>query len=246
MRLYSDLAHWFHLLTDPAEYVEEAAEYVRIIRQTLPEARTLLELGSGGGNNASHMKAAFHCTLSDLSPEMLALSGAINPELEHIQGDMRSIRLGRTFDVVFIHDAISYLTTEADLRSAIETAFVHTRPGGMAIITPDTRLEAFKPGIDSGGHDGADGRGLRYLMWWREPAPGSTEYDVDFACLLREADGSVNVVHDHHVNGIFPEATWLRLLAEAGFEATIEPVNIEDEPLITDYVAFVAKRPEVG
>ena len=31
-------------------------------------------------------------------------------------GDMRTLRLERTFDVVFIHDAISYLTTEDDLR----------------------------------------------------------------------------------------------------------------------------------
>ena len=48
---------------------------------------------------------------------MLALSATLNPECEHLEGDMRTLRLGRTFDVVFIHDAISYLTTEDDLRA---------------------------------------------------------------------------------------------------------------------------------
>ena len=42
-----------------------------------PEARTLLELGSGGGNNASHLKARFECTLTDLSPDVLALRRSI-------------------------------------------------------------------------------------------------------------------------------------------------------------------------
>ena len=75
------------------------------------EATTLLELGSGGGNNASHLKHRFECTLTDLSPEMLALSRTLNPECEHIEGDMRTLRLERTFDAVFVHDAIAYITT---------------------------------------------------------------------------------------------------------------------------------------
>ena len=76
---------------------------------------------------------------------MLALSRTLNPECEHLEGDMRTLRLGREFDVVFIHDAISYLTTEEDLRAAIETAAAHVRPGGVVILTPDATTEIFKP-----------------------------------------------------------------------------------------------------
>jgi trans-aconitate methyltransferase len=42
----------------------------------------------------------------DLSTEMLAISRTLNPECEHIAGDMRTSRLERRFDAVFIHDAI--------------------------------------------------------------------------------------------------------------------------------------------
>jgi SAM-dependent methyltransferase len=108
--MYTELAGGFHLITAPEEYAEEAEFYW----QTLSEAsatppRTLLELGVGGGNNAFHYKRRVQATLTDLSGDMLRLSEQINPELEHIQGDMRGLRLGRQFDAVFVHDAVSYL-----------------------------------------------------------------------------------------------------------------------------------------
>jgi hypothetical protein len=35
---------------------------------------------------------------------------------------MRTVRLGETFDAVLVHDAISYMTSEADRLSVFETA----------------------------------------------------------------------------------------------------------------------------
>jgi trans-aconitate methyltransferase len=163
--LYRDLADWFHLLTAPEDYAEEAAFYSKtIVDACAKPPRTLLELGSGGGNNASHMKARFRMTLVDLSPDMLRISRRLNPECEHLQGDMRSFRTLQLFDAVFIHDAISYLTTADDVRRAVETAFVHCQPGGAALFCPDYVRETYAPSTSHGGHDGGD-KGLRYLSW---------------------------------------------------------------------------------
>ena len=41
---------------------------------------------------------------------MLELSRTLNPDCEHLEGDMRTLRLGRTFDAVLIHDAVMYMT----------------------------------------------------------------------------------------------------------------------------------------
>jgi SAM-dependent methyltransferase len=231
-KLYHDLAGWFHLLTAPADYAEEAAFYTQqLIEACDRPPETVLELGSGGGNNASHMKAHFQMTLTDLSPGMLELSRTINPECEHIQGDMRTLRLGREFDAVFVHDAVVYMTTEADLRAAIETAAIHCRTGGCALFAPDHVRQNFEPSTDYGGHDGADGRSLRYLEWTWDPDPSDDTYTVDFAYLLREADESVGVVQDRHIEGLFSRATWLRLLEEAGFAARAVPFDhSEEEP----------------
>ena len=151
MKIYNEFADWFHLLTHPRDYADEAADYVRLIHGARPDARTLLELGAGGGNNASHMKRHFTCTLTDLSPRMLEVSRSINPDCEHIQGDMRELRLGRQFDAVFVHDAVEYMTSLEDLSRAVRTAYEHTRPGGIALFVPDGTRESFVPSTITAG-----------------------------------------------------------------------------------------------
>jgi SAM-dependent methyltransferase len=242
VHMYSDLAPWFHLLTHPSDYADEADFVARVVDEVSDgPTRTLLELGSGGGNNASHLKTRFECTLTDISPEMLALSRTLNPECEHLEGDMRTLRLGRTFDVVFAHDALSYLTTESDLGAAIETAAAHVRPGGMVLLVPDATRESFSPGTEHGGHDGDDGHSLRYLEWTLAPDPSeASTYVVDFVIAVRTPDEPLRIVHDQHVLGLFPEATWRRLLTDAGFE----PVSYAAQDTYADeHVVFVALRP---
>ena len=241
-RMYGDLAGWWPLLSAPAAYAEEAEIYRRLLAGAADRPpETLLELGSGGGNNASHLKAHVRLTLVDRSAGMLEVSRALNPGCEHVQGDMRTVRLGRSFDAVFVHDAVNYMTCVEDLRLVMETAFAHCRPGGVALFAPDHLRETFRTGTDHGGHDG-DGRGARYLEWTWDPDPLDSTYTVDYAYLLREADGSVRVEHDRHLQGLFPRARWLSLLEETGFAARAVPVeHSELEP--GSYEVFVATRP---
>jgi len=220
-KLYRELSSWFHLLSSPSDYAEEA-EFARslLADPDFPAPVTILELGSGGGNNASHLKANFRMTLVDLSKGMLDLSRKLNPECEHLQGDMKTIRLGRLFDAVFVHDSIMYMTNEDDLRRVFDTARIHCKPAGVALFMPDVIRETFVSLTTHGGHDGVDGddRSIRYIEWTFDTNPTDTTYTVDFAYLLREGRGPVEVVQDTHVFGIFPRQTWLNLLRESGFE----------------------------
>jgi SAM-dependent methyltransferase len=218
-RLYSDLADWWPLISPPEEYAEEAAFAARLLGQAERPVREVLELGSGGGHCASHLTSRFTMTLVDASSEMLAVSRRLNPDCPHIVGDIRTIRLGRDFDAVFVHDAVSYMTSEADLSQAIETAYAHCRPGGVAVFVPDCTAETFEPSTGYGGIDGADGRAARYLEWAWDPDPGDTWTVTEYAFLLRERDGAVRTVHESHRLGVFGQATWLRLLEAAGFQA---------------------------
>ena len=243
-KLYDELASWWPLMSAPDDYEEEAAFYATTLAGACQHApRTVLELGSGGGNNASHLKARFDMTLVEPSAGMLTVSRALNPECEHIQGDMRTARVGRQFDAIFVHDAVAYMTTESDLRLAIETAFVHCRVGGAALFAPDAIRENFQPSTDHGGYDNQT-HGLRYLSWTWDPDPADTTYVTDYAYLMRTPDGAIRVEHDRHVEGLFARAVWLGLLADAGFEP--RAVTFDHSGLAPgSYEIFVARKPDV-
>ena len=240
-RLYQDLAAWWPLISPPQEYAEEAAFAAKVFGLASGPVRDVLELGSGGGHNASFLKQRFVMTLVDISAEMLAQSRRLNPECEHLAGDMRTLRLGRTFDVVFVHDAVDYMTTEPDLSQAIGTAFAHCRAGGVAVFVPDNLAENFLPGTGWGGSDAPDGRGARYLEWAFDPDPADTWTVTEYAFLLREADGSVRAVHESHRLGLFDRGTWLRLLASAGFEPHAITEETAEDRMPREL--FVGRRP---
>jgi SAM-dependent methyltransferase len=218
MKLYSEFAEIWPTFSNPAEYGKEAAVFIRLLKKsTSPPPRTVLELGSGGGNSASHLKAHFGMTLVDLSPQMLAVSRVLNPECEHLEGDIRTVRLGRTFDAVYVHDAICHMTSAKDLTAAMETAFEHCRPGGVALFVPDEVRESFVPSSDHGGSDSPQG-GVRFVQWITDPDPSDTEYLVDFGILVREPEGTIRVLHERHTYGLFARSVWLKLLRKVGFQ----------------------------
>ena len=240
---------------DPAQIVKLASNEnplgpspraLAAIQDALPEARTMLELGSGGGNNASFLKQNFQVTLVDRSPAMLEMSRQLNPELPHHTGDMRSVRLDQTFDAVFIHDAVMYMHTEADLRAAMQTAYAHLRPGGIILMVPDCTKETYRPNAEVHGTDGdavdppIPGRAVRYMEWTYDPDPDDTTAVEEFVYLLREGADDVRSVYDRHIFGLFPKATWLRLLEEVGFTAQALPFDHSEVEGITDM--FLGKK----
>jgi len=236
VKLYGELAGWWPVFSHPSSYRRETLYFLRVLRRaTKPPPRSLLELGSGGGNSASHLKAHFEMTLVALSPQMLRVSRRLNPECRHVQGDIRRVRLGRQFDAVFVHDAICHMTTEAQLRAAMQTAYVHCRPGGVALFVPDFVRETFVEGTDEGGSDSERGS-VRFLQWIVDPDPTDSTYVVDFAILIRDRKGKARVAHDRHLQGLFARARWLRLLREVGFKASvIRDGRVRD--------AFLGRRP---
>jgi SAM-dependent methyltransferase len=222
VRFYKELSAWWPLFSPAVHYIEEADDFLRRLAPLAPGPKTMLELGSGGGSFASHLKGHFTLTLTDISEGMLTESRVLNPEAEHLAGDMRTLRLDRQFDYVLVHDAVCYMTTLDDLQAAIRTAAVHCKPGGTVVVLPDYVEETFTSGTDTGGEDSPDGRGFRYLEWRWDPDPDDTTYIVDYAFLLREAGGDVRVIHDRHIEGLFARATWQAAFEAAGLSPSSE------------------------
>jgi len=224
-RLYRDLAEWWPLISPPQEYAQEAVYLAGVFGSAEVPVREVLDLGSGGGHVAVHLKRRLAMTLVDRSEEMLSVSRELNPECAHVPGDMRTVRLGRAFDAVLVHDAVDYVTCESDLRRVLETAFEHCRPGGIAVFVPDHTAETFRAGgggggggDGGGGGNGAAGRQASFREWTWDPDPADDWVQADYEFVLRAADGTVQVVREAHRLGAFSRDAWLRLLAEAGFD----------------------------
>ncbi len=154
---------------------------------------------------------------------------------------MRTLNLNRMFDAVFIHDAISCMLSEGDLLQTFQTAFRHCKPGGCLIMVPDYFQETFLPETAHGGTDSNNG-GMRYLERTYAPAGQKQTIIKDFAFLLKDIFGNVRLEYDCHRLGLFNQATWLRLLAEAGFQSEIIEVPYVGEGIAFLHIIYAKKQ----
>ncbi len=236
-RLYHDLAGLWPLMSPPADYAEEAYYWLRELRERLPRRRRprILELGCGGGHFLHHLVREFSAVAVDLSPEMLRHSRKLNPGVKHRVGDMRTVRLAEQFEAVLIHDAIDYMLTEDDLLAAFATAREHLRPGGVLIVAPDHYKETFtETTIAHETH--SDGQTeLTWVEYSTDLNPDDTVCETVYVLFRREigAEHSLDVDCDRHTLGLFPIASWERLLTRSGFdvEQVDYPVSDDGTPM---------------
>lgn len=229
-RLYNDLAYLMPLITPPAEYAEEAAHWRSLLREGLGEGRhSILELGVGGGHNLSHLAPDFEATAVDISERMLELCWELNPGVTLLCGDMRSVRLGKTFAAVLIHDAISYMRTEADLEAAFRTAAAHLETGGLLIVSPDHFQDTFQPpAVEHATHRHGDTT-VTYVEFAYVPEPDSTTLETLMTFYIESPEG-LRIEMDRHLTGLFPKAAWHRLMQEAGFDVEERTFPLKDWP----------------
>lgn len=222
-RLYTDLAWLWPMWGDVAD---DYAHYCRHVTDLIGQharhpAGTLLDIGCGGGKNVFNLKGKFSVTGVDLSPAMLAQAKALSPESTFVHGDMRTFRLGRTFDAVLMDDAISYMTCLADFAAAFQTASAHLNPGGVLVATPDVTTETFRQNrtvVTPATH--ADTRAdvdVVFVENVYDPDPADEQYETTILYLIRD-HGNLRIESDHWTMGLFSLDTWRRVLRETGFE----------------------------
>jgi len=217
-RMYGDLAWTWPIISQKEHYITEAGQFVQAIRKhARMDAKTLLDLGCGGGHNDWTLKTQFRVTGVDISENMLALARELNPEVTYLHGDMRTARLGQTFDAVVIADSIDYMLTEDDLRAAFATAHAHLNPGGVFCTYAEATREN-PPHNKVYTCTGAQGDvEIAFYEHSYDPDPADSTYESVFAYFIRRR-GELEIQTDRHILGVFPEATWERLLRDVGFE----------------------------
>lgn len=220
-RLYGDLAGWWPLLSSDEAREEEAVVLSSLLSQAADgPIRAVLELGCGGGGLAMHLPASWDLTLVDQATAMLDVSRARNPSATHLPGDMRSLRLSRTFDAVLLHDAVMYLTSQADLEATMHTIAAHLRVGGAAVVVPDVTRETFFESTLMDGAEGPGGTSARLLEWRWDPDPDDETFLDELVLVVRDDDG-VHTVHETHEMGLFSREVFADTMGQAGLSLVV-------------------------
>jgi SAM-dependent methyltransferase len=230
---YNDLAWTEDLLADPAEYEDEVRGYVQLIKGVTKESlHTMLHLGSGAGGHDKFFNLYFTVTGVDLSLGMLNEARISNPEIEYHEGDMRTIRLDRQFDIVAIPDSIDYMVSQNDLRQAIQTCVKHLKPGGILLIVAKTE-ETFQN--NNFAYEGAKGDIHVTLLEnnYINPLRPNT-YEATFVYLIRQ-HGELSIRTESQILGLFPLATWEKLFGEFALKMQKSTLNdVYDKYLLCD------------
>ncbi len=242
-RLYRDLSWLWPMWGSVSEYERHCANVERLINQHAErEVRSLLNIGCGAGKNVFNLKRRFSVTGIDISSAMLELAYKTNPECRFYQADMREFSLDGLFGAVLIDDAISYMTTEEDLKAVFSRAYDHLKPGGVMICGPDETKETFVQNHTTATKASEDSKpehlDITFIENNYDPDLDDTVYETTMIFLIREY-GKLRIEQDLHKLGLFSLDTWRNTLHDVGFKVSESLEDEEDRY----YVTFACVRP---
>jgi len=204
---YNQLAWTDTILARPEDFEEEATTYVNLIKPHLSATSpTMLHLGCGAGGHDFHFKRHFSVTGVDLSEGMLEIARKRNPEIQYLQGDMRTVSIDREFDVVAIPDSIMYMTTLEDLSAALSNAVAHLKRDGVLLVVAHTREEFRNNNFAYTGE--ADNTHVTVLE--NNHIVSENTYEAAIVYLIRKG-GRLETHHEVHTLGLFSYDQWMRI-----------------------------------
>ena len=228
MKVFDDYARYYDLLYNDKDYQSEADYIDFLIKKHLPNARTILDLGCGTGSH-DHILAGkdYAVTGVDCSSTNLAFaqskldnSHLQSNHLKFVEGDMRSLQLNKTFDVVIsLFHVMSYQTSNDDFKAAIQTAQSHLKKGGLfifdcwygpAVLTdpPEVRIKSVE-----------DSKIKVIRIAEPEMVPNKNVVKVNYKIIVQKKDtkGFEEVFETHRMRYFFmPEVEFF--LKEVGFQ----------------------------
>ena len=189
----------------------------------------VLDLGCGTGLHDVELAREGHSVTGvDMSTQMLAIAEArratlpaeLRNRLCFQAGDVRSVRLGSTFDaVISLFHVMSYMAGDGDFAAALATARTHLNPGGAFLFDfwYGPAVLADPPQARERCVEAEGNRILRRTTphWERDRDVVRIEFDVEETVL---ATGRSTIASEEHVMRYFFEDGLKMSLHESGFE----------------------------
>lgn len=131
---------YYDLIYADKDYAGEVDYIHKCIQAHMSQPDAVLDLGCGTGRHmALFSEKGYKVAGVDRSPEMLKLAkqnlNAVHTESALYEGDVRTIRINQSFDVVMaLFHVMSYQVGNQDLRQAFATAQEHLKEGGLFLF----------------------------------------------------------------------------------------------------------------
>lgn len=216
--MFRGTAHIYDLIYEAAgkDYAREAGEVDQQIRRWNPGARSLLDVACGTGGHLRHLRDSYQVAGVDIDPSMLAEARKHLPEVDLREGDMRSLGLGRKFDVVVcLFSSIGYMASVGELDVAIGAMAGHLNPGGVLIVDGWVRPEEWiEPGTSH--IEVAEADGLKVVRAGRSVRVGKHTH-LEMHHLVASLERIDHIV-DEHVLTLFTDEEYRAAFAAAGFQ----------------------------
>lgn len=223
-RIYQRWAEYYDILYDRlVNYVGDVEFLDRTFRRYMGRTpRSLLDLGCGTGSHALLFgRRGYEVTGLDASRPMLALArrkakGA-GPRVQFVRGEMRSFRLGRTFDVaISLFGAFGYLLTDRDVLNCLASVRRHLPDGGL-LAFEYWQTSGVKPGLQSWIHRrGDEGEIIRLSESTFDKR--RDRLTIDFRFFIFKDDRILSRFRERHILRTYGRSEMGRLLRRGGFD----------------------------
>ncbi len=216
-------------------------------RAACTDARDVLELGCGWGRIAGALAAdGKQVTGLDIAADLLRRGRETYPRVEFVEGDMRTVNLGRRFDRVLIpYNGLYCLLDEDDVVATFRRARDHLRSEGLLVFDAYAADTFHNDSDDDADWDEAAfvktvhalGRTwdvYERSRWVRE----QQRIDAIYTHIARDDTAAVTsaIPQRYLLRGQLP-----RLLEEAGLSLVELRGGFRDEPLESTSALLVAK-----
>ncbi len=143
MNIFDNYAEFYDLIYHDKDYQGESNYINSLIKEYLPKAKTIFEMGCGTGIHALLMaEKGYEVYGVDISEKMVEKANLrlektpnLKGKVAFAYGDLRTVSLNKKFDVaISLYHVFSYQTKNQDLITALETADKHLNVGGLLIF----------------------------------------------------------------------------------------------------------------
>jgi SAM-dependent methyltransferase len=226
--VFTNTAHVYDLIYESSgkDYAAESLVIHELIQERKRGACTLLDVACGTGGHLRHLQNWYEVTGVDSDTAMLDEASKHLPKIPLIEADMRSFRLGITFDAVTcLFSSIGYMRDPQELGAAIETMAQHLNPGGVLVLDGWVRPDAWREG-DPTHVEVAESGAMTVVRLSRSQRQENTTV-LEMHHLVATRDGIKHLV-DHHRLTLFAPDDYEAALTDAGLAVELVHSPMEE------------------